>query len=103
MQLITTLQIYTGKETTPRRYRFSSAYTDRRPIYLRVSGTPQQLAALVAQLEKIPTDQKIQLGFEAGEHPTGCTIHSKITAPIDADFAEGLATAKRQLAGMIRA
>ena len=103
MQLITTLQIDTGKETTPRRYRFSSVYSDRRPIYLRVSGTPQQLAALVDQLEKIPTDQNILLGFEAGQHPTGCTIHSKITAPINWQFAEGLATAKRQLAGMIRA
>jgi hypothetical protein len=91
MKLITSLQIDTG---TTKRQRYSGRST---PLFLRVTGTPDQMLALLRPMAAIPNDQGFKVGFNAGLHPTGCIIHNKLTTPINAEFSENLDRVINQL------
>lgn len=94
MQLFTSLQIDTG---TTRRARYSGR---QQPLFLRVSGTPAQMLKLLRPMAQLPTDHGLKVGFNAGQHPTGCLIHNKLTAPINEQFSENVQRVIRQLEQM---
>lgn len=96
MQLKFTVEIQTGVFRMPRRGRFSGGPAKEQ--LLRVSGTPQQLANFLGDLKSLPVSMGIRASFEKDQpHHTGAIIHSKISFPVNQEFARSLDSTLKQV------
>lgn len=95
MQLKFTVEIQTG---LTRKQRHGGWNAERKPLLLRVSGTPQQLANFLGDLKSLPVNLGIRASFAKDQpHHTGVQIHSKISFPVDQAFASSLNSTLEQV------
>lgn len=97
MQLKFTVEIQTGL-TRKQRNGWNA---ERKPLLLRVSGTPQQLANFLGDLKGLPVNLGIRASFDKYQpHHTGVQIHSKISFPVDQAFASSLNSTLSQVVAL---
>lgn len=98
MQLKFTVEIQTG---LTRKQRNGGWNAECKPLLLRVSGTPQQLANFLGDLKGLPVNLGIRASFEKDRpHHTGVIIHSKVSIPVDQAFASSLDSTLAQVVAL---
>lgn len=96
MQLKLTVEIETG--LTKRQKGWNA---QPKPLLLRVSGTPQQLANFLGDLTALPVAVGIRASFDKHQpHHSGVQIHSKISFPVDQAFASSLDSTLSQVVAL---